>query len=121
MPSAWHQPHSVRDRPVILHEQLGIARHIDLLDDGDLPEVFVQDPSSLRSSPAHIDGDVLIDRELEELLERRQPVGVELPADVGLDQHRGVEARAIPTLMPASRAPLATKNGRAARLGLSYP
>lgn len=60
---------SVSNRPVILHEQLGVPFDVDLLGHRHTLEVFVQDPPGLRSPPSDVDRDLMVHDELEQLFE----------------------------------------------------
>jgi hypothetical protein len=69
---------SVRHRPVILHNQLGVPFDVDLLNDRHTLEVFIQDPTGLGSPPSEVDRDLMIHGELKQLVERRKTIGLDV-------------------------------------------
>ena len=87
---------SVRHGSVVLDEQPGVALDVDRLHHRNTREVFIQDPPGLGSAASDVDGDPVVDRELEQLRERRLPVGLDVLADVGLDQGGRVERQNDP-------------------------
>jgi len=63
---------------------LRVSLHVDLLDHWYVLEVFIQDPTGLRSPTSDVHRDLVVNSELKQVLERREPIRLDVFAQVRL-------------------------------------